>query len=146
MRIKQYAGWSVNNELVDTVILQNLYKKLAVTNPSNKSIAQRFGQLYSFVIQRYIKGDEKLKKEQKQRLISVIVEIETQCISRLFSPQTTIKRAIEARDFESLMKEHNLLLGDSGREGKLGAKFSFKYIRLDGSESMEPEVLPAPSG
>ena len=109
-------------------------------------VAQRFGQLYSFVIQRYIKGAEQLDDEQKQKLISVIVEIEAQCISKLFDPQATIKRAIEARNFESLIQEHNLLLGDSGQEGKLGAKFNFRYRHPDGSESMEPVVLPAPSG
>ncbi len=146
MRIKQYAGWSVDNELLDTVILQSLYRKLAVTNPNNGTVAQRFGQLYSFVIQRYIKGDAQLNDEQKQKLISVIVEIEAKCISKLFVLQTTIKRAIEMRDFESLIKEHNLLLGDSDKEGKLGAKFNFRYRHPDGSESTEPVVLPAPSG
>jgi len=146
MRIKQYASWSVDNELLDTVILQSLYRKLAVTNPNNGMVAQRFGQLYSFVIQRYIKGAGQLDDEQKQKLISVIVEIEAKCISRLFGLQTTIKRAIEMRDFEGLIKEHNLLLGDSDQEGKLGIKFNFRYRHPDGSESMEPVVLPAPSG
>lgn len=146
MRIKQYASWSVDNELLDTVILQSLYRKLAVTNPNNGMVAQRFGQLYSFVIQRYIKGAGQLDDEQKQKLISVIVEIEAKCISKLFVLQTTIKRAIEMRDFEGLIKEHNLLLGDSDQEGKLGIKFNFRYRHPDGSESMEPVVLPAPSG
>ncbi len=146
MRIKQYAGWSVDNELLDTVILQSLYRKLAVTNPNKGMVAQRFGQLYSFVIQRYIKGAEQLNDEQKQKLISVIVGIEAQCISKLFGPQATIKRAIEARNFEGLIQEHNLLLGDSNKQGKLGEKFNFKYRRSDGSESMEPVVLPVPSG
>ncbi len=145
MRIKQYASWSVDNEMLDTVILQNLYRKLTVTNPNKGTVAQRFGQLYSFVIQRYIKGAEQLDDEQKQRLISVIVEIEAKCISKLFVPQATIKRAIETRDSESMMKEHNVLLGDSGQEGKLGAKFNFRYRHPDGSESTEPVVLPAPS-
>jgi hypothetical protein len=146
MRIKQYAGWSVENELLDAVILQSLYRKLAVANPKNGTVAQRFGQLYSFVIQRYIKGEEQLNVEQKQKLVSVIVEIEAQCISKLFGPQGTIKRAIEARDFEGLKKEHNLLLGNSDKEGRLGAKFNFRYRHPDGSESVEPVVLPAPSG
>lgn len=144
VRIRQYASWSVDNEMLDAVILQSLYRKLAVTNPNNKVFAQPFGQLYSYVIQRYIKGNEKLNDEQKQKIVSVIVEIEAKCISKLFEPQTTIKRAIEARDLEGLIREHKLLLGDSDEEGKLGAKFNFKYRHSDGSENMGPEALPAP--
>lgn len=146
MRIRQYAGWSVNNELLDTVILRSLYRKLSGTNPSSVVVAQRFGQLYSYIIQRYIKSDERLSDEQKQQLISVMVEIESDCISKLFGRQTRIKRAIENKDFENLIKEHNQLLGDSERQGKLGAKFNFMYRQADGSESTRPMVLPPFSG
>lgn len=146
MRIKAYADWTVENELFDAVVLRALYRRAVRSPASSGDVAERFGQLYSYVLQRYIKGEERLSDGRKQQLISVMVEIESDCISKLFGRQSRIRRAIEEKDFEKLIKEHNLLLGDSQREGKLGLKFNFMYKRSDGSSSMEPAALSLPSG
>ncbi|MFC1764217.1 hypothetical protein ACFL6U_19355 [Planctomycetota bacterium] len=119
-RIAQYKDGSVADELLDTRILKHLCSKITPNNASKTQIAQRFSQLYSQVIQRYAKNQATLSDPQKQRLVSVIVEIEEKCISSLLEPQKGLLRAIERSDVNGLMQEHDNLLGAGG---SLSAKF-----------------------
>jgi hypothetical protein len=107
-RIKEYADWTVKHELYDITILKLLAGKIppastelntpgtSATN-SNPAIARCFAQLFSDVMERYIKGQEILNSTQKQNLASVLVETEEKCISKLLGrPQMmTIRRALE---------------------------------------------------
>ena len=74
MRIKKYAGWAVDYALLDATILQSLYNKIAAGGPRKPAVARRFGQLYSYAMQRYIKGQNYLDATQKGYLASVLVE------------------------------------------------------------------------
>ncbi|MGA2173174.1 MAG: hypothetical protein ABSG82_09255, partial [Sedimentisphaerales bacterium] len=71
-RIASYADWSVQYELLDTAILQLLCDKMDSSNPSRAAVGRRFGQLFSYVFQRYIKGADQLSQSQKQHLNSVL--------------------------------------------------------------------------
>ena len=140
-RIKRYADWTVTYEFYDIIILKLLESKIPLssqsmgapaptTSLSKPAIARRFAQLYSYVIQRYIKGNNVLNATQKQYLASVMIEIEEKCISRLLDlsrPQVTIRRTIERINLIALSNEHNKLLGDETSTGQLPSKLGFDY-------------------
>ena len=156
-RIKRYADWTVENEFYDTIILKLLESKIlspsqgagtfaTSSNISKPEIAQRFAQLYSYVILRYIKGNDILSEKQKQDLSSVIIEVEEKCITRLLGlnrPQGALRRAIERNDLSALAEEHNKLLGDEKSTGQLPSKLDFDYGTLpNGNKRTAPIPLP----
>ena len=132
IRIKRYADWTVESELLDSSILRMLCDKL-VSNSKNADVARRFGQLYSYAMQRYIldiKGGQFLSEPQRSELASVLVDAEKFCIGKLINrPQSLIKRAVEQDKAGELQREHNKLLGSDASAGELGSKFRFDYGR-----------------
>lgn len=156
VRIKRYADWTVKYELYDIAILKLLESKIplpsqplggpAPTTSSKPAVARRFAQLYSYVIQRYIKGAGFLNNNQKQYLTSVLVEIEEKCLSRLLgTPQLTIRRAIERINMPAILDEHNRLLGSETTPGQLPTKLGFDYGTTNtGTKRTAPIPLPNP--
>ena len=67
-RIKAYADWSVQYELMDTEVLAAIGEMILAENPGQDRInlCRRFGQLYSYIIQRYVLGKDTLKDSQKE--------------------------------------------------------------------------------
>jgi hypothetical protein len=149
-RTKKYAGWTVEYELLDGTILKLLEGKISSAPGGSGKSAVRFAQLYSFTIQRYVKGSGAasggLTETQKQQLASVLVETEDKCIGKLLGrPQTTIKKAVERNDYAAILKEHNRLLGDATKAGELVSKLNFDYgTASDGRKRTSPLSLPAP--
>jgi len=147
-RISQYADWTVDYELLDATILRLLCNKMSSEPMSNPAIARRFGQLYSYAMQRYIndiRGGNFLSAIQRNQLTSVLVETEKSCIGRVLVPQSVIKKAVERGDVEGLLLEHSRLLGDETGAGRLALKLNFNYGRTsDGSERTAPLALPEP--
>lgn len=156
-RIKRYADWTVTYEFYDIIILKLLESKIPLssqimgapvptTSLSKPAIARRFAQLYSYVIQRYIKDNNVLNDTQKQHLASVMIEIEEKCISRLLGlsrPQVTIRRTIERNNLIALSDEHNKLLGDETSTGRLPSKLGFDYSTTPNSpKRTAPIPLP----
>ena len=141
LRIKQYAQWQVKDELTDAVVLKSLFNKI-ISNQGGADSPRRFGQLYSYVFQRYLSGSANLSEFHKQNLVTVMVEIEDKCIRRLLGRQTKIREAIEKKDNTALLSEHDNLLGNANTEGKLGVKLNFLYRGQDGRESTAPLALP----
>jgi len=156
-RIKRYADWTVTFEYYDIILLKLLESKIPLpsqsmgviaptTSPGKPAIARRFAQLYSFVIQRYIKIGNTLDEEKKNQLASVIIEIEEKCITRLLGlnrPQGALRRAIERDDLAALSDEHNKLLGDETSTGQLPSKLDFDYSTTpNGPQRTAPIVLP----
>lgn len=157
VRIKRYADWTVKHELYDITLLKLLTSKIpsasidpsrpaTTTTNSKPSIARRFAQLYSYVIQRYAKGSETLNSTQKQHLASVLVETEEKCISKLLGrPQLTIRRALERDNIEALLDEHNRLLGTETTRGQLPSMLGFDYNTTStGTIRFAPIPLPDP--
>jgi len=144
IRIKKYADWTVKFELLDDCLLKSLTAKIASASQNKAAIACRFGQLYSYVIQRYVKGESFSSDDQKSQLASVIVETEDRCISKLLGKtQTGMKRAIEADDTIALLLEHDKLLGCKTSTGQLPLKIEFEYSGTGGSRTA-PAPLPEP--
>lgn len=157
-RIKRYADWTVKHEFYDIIILKLLESKIPLssqdpgaTTPTSlrkTAIAQRFAQLYSYAIQRYIKGKDILNETQLQQLASVLIEIEDKSISRLMggtqATTRTIRRAIERGDtMEALLDEHNKLLGNETTAGQLPSKLGFDYSTTpNGPKRTAPIPLP----
>ena len=146
MRIKKYEKWNVDYELLDGDILKLLDSKIPPDSTSKPEIAYRFGQLYSYVIQRYVKGQDVLSDTHKNYLASVLVETEASCISkRTKVAQSVVKNAVEQNDFQALLQEHDRLLGDDLRAGQLPLKLNFDYGKNpDGSRRIAPLTLPDP--
>lgn len=148
LRIQRYADWSVKYERLDIAILKLLDSKISMpsrspvgtaTSSGNSAAARRFAQLYSYAIERFIKG-EKLDNTQREQLISVLSEIEAKCISRLLNDQqqSGIRRAIAAKDMQALEAERGRLLGEV-----LPSKLGFDYgTNSDGSRRTAPLALP----
>jgi hypothetical protein len=157
-RIKRYADWTVKHEFYDIIILKLLESKIPLssqdpgaTTPTSlrkTAIAQRFAQLYSYAIQRYIKGKDILNETQLQQLASVLIEIEDKSISRLMggtqATTRTIRRAIERGDtMAALLDEHNKLLGNETTAGQLPSKLGFDYSTTpNGPKRTAPIPLP----
>ena len=154
-RIKRYAEWTVKHEFYDNIILKLLESKIPLssqdpaapaptTSLSKTAVAQRFAQLYSYAIQRYIKGDSILNETQKLQLASVLIEIEEKSVSRLLGePQVTIRRAIERKNIAALSDEHNKLLGGETTAGQLPSKLGFDYSTTpNGPKRTAPIPLP----
>jgi len=132
LRIRRYADWSVKYEKLDIAILKLLDSKITMlsrstigttTRSDNPAAARRFAQLYSYAIERFIKGGN-LDANQRQQLISVLAEIEEKCLTRLLDDQqqSGIRRAIAAKNMQALEAERNRLLGEV-----LPAKLGFDY-------------------
>ena len=155
IRISKYVNWTVDYELLDATVLGllcnkisagGLNKPLPATSRGKPAIARRFGQLYSYAIQRYVKGRDFLAATQMGRLASVLVETEDKCIRELLGRrQVVIKRAVERDDLTALLLEHNRLLGDETRAGELAVKLNFDYgPSPDGNKRTAPLTLPEP--
>jgi len=146
VRIRRYADWTVRYPLLDAIILELLCEKMASAG-AEPGVARRFGQLCSYVMQKYIRdisGEGFLSDGQKEQLASVLFEVEQSCIRQLFDmPQSTIRRAVGNGDYRALLYEHNRLFGEEGRAGALALKFNFDYGRkADGSRRTAPLTLP----
>jgi len=143
-RIKKYADWSVNYELLDSAVLKALGDKiieLTVGSEEKKALANRFAQLYSYVMQRYIKGQDVLNKESKQQLVSVLVEVEQSLLPKLLGVrQATIKNALEKNKISTLIAEYESLFGTEQNVGRLPQALNFDY---DGNKG--PRQLAEPT-
>ena len=146
IRISKYVNWTVDYELLDATVLGLLCNKISAGGLNKPAIARRFGQLYSYAIQRYVKGRDFLDATAKGRLASVLVETEDKCIRELLGKQQmVIKRAVERDDVTGLLLEHNRLLGDETRAGELALKLNFDYgPSPDGNKRTAPLTLPEP--
>jgi len=145
-RISQYTDWTVDCELLDATICKLLSDRVLSTKAGRSDVARRFAQLYSCVIQRYVKGKNSLDKTRKQQLASVLIETEQACISKLLRiPQSVIRKAIERNDVSALTAEHNRLLGGLTGTGALAKELKFDYGKTgDGVKLTSPLELPMP--
>ncbi|MHC4220784.1 MAG: hypothetical protein ACYST9_00060 [Planctomycetota bacterium] len=144
VRMKQYADWTVENELLDVAVLKALFEQTGSSKPDGPAMGRRFGQLYSYVVQRYIKGHDYLDDSAKQGLASVMVDIERTSISQMLGvSQSIIKKSIEKDAFEILQQEHDRLLGLPKKPGQLSTRLGFDYEKnADGSKRTAPKALP----
>ena len=158
-RIKRYADWTVKYELYDIGILKLLESKIplpssglggltATPSPQKPEVARRFAQLYSYAIQRTVKGSNVgvLNPTQLGHLVSVLIEIEEKCVSRLLEqPQSAIRRAIERDSLPTVLEEHNRLLGAETTPGQLPSRLGFDYgTTSNGTKRTSPVPLPDP--
>ena len=138
IRIKRYADWTVKYELYDSAILKYLSSKIPLASQSSGStsttsatskaaVARCFAQLYSYAIQRYVKGADILNNTQKSHLASVLADIEEKCIGILLKPQRTIRMALERNSLPAILAEHDRLLGSATTPGQLPQTLKFDY-------------------
>jgi hypothetical protein len=146
VRIKEYADWTVKYELLDSAVLKALANRISSSTGSNKlEMARRFAQLYSYAIERYLKGQD-LSDTNRQYLASVLVETEDKCIGKLLGrPQSNIKRAIEENNISLLRQEYDRLFGNQAKAGELTTKLGIDYgTDANGRKRIAPLPLPDP--
>ncbi len=147
VRFGRYADWSVDYELMDSAVLRLLCDKIvAAGTGASDQLARRFAHLYSFAIQRYIKGQNlgRLHETSRNHLLSVLIDAEDKCLGQLLgTPQTTIRRAIEAGDLTALQTESDRLFGTENSAGAIPTKFGFNY-GAPGQSRTAPPILPDP--
>jgi len=156
IRIKRYADWTVKYELYDSAILKYLSSKIPLAPQSSGStsstsavskaeLARRFAQLYSYAIQRYVKGADILNDTQKSHLVSILADIEDKCIAVLLKPQRAIRMALERNSLPAILAEHDRLLGSSTAPGQLPETLKFDYsTNPNGPRLTAPIPLPDP--
>ena len=146
-RIKVYEDWTVKHELMDAGLLRMLGRKILLETSAQQRrlLCSKFAQLYSYVIQRFIMGDA-LSQATMAQLASVIVEAEQTAIAELMDrPQKTIRSAIEKRNFTTLQKEHDRLLGTEAKAGTVLEKLGFDYGKdTGGAAVIFPNKLTLP--
>jgi len=145
MRLKAYADWKTGNSYLDGVVLKSLWGRMGAVGANTKTLGQRFGQLYSYVMQQYIKdldGGNFLSKKARAETASVLIEIEQMCISKTLGRTQAIKKAIDRRDVGKLRQEHDRLLGSSTARGTLAVKLGYNdYVNAAGGISSAPILL-----
>jgi hypothetical protein len=153
IRIKRYADWTVKYELYDSAILKYLSIKIPSASQASGStsatskapVARCFAQLYSYAIQRYVKGAGILNNTQKSHLTSVLADIEEKCIGTLLKPQMTIRRALGGSSMPAILAEHDRLLGSATTRGELPQTLKFDYsTNPNGPKLTAPIPLPDP--
>jgi len=145
-RIARYADWSVKYELVDSTVLRLLSEKVVSGGTAKPELAKRFAQLYSFVIQRYVKGQQQavLPEVSRSHLASVIAEVENKSLSKLLgAAQATLTMAVQQNDLNALQAEHDRLFGAANQAGALVGRLGFTYGSAGNSRN-EPLTLPDP--
>ena len=140
LRMQQYRNWQVKDEMTDSVVLKALFTKI-MSKQGLPDAARDFAQLYSYVCQRYIKGNN-LNDVHRQKLISAIVDVDDKYIRKFLGQQTKIRDAVIKKDNPALTAEIDNILGSSGTEGSLPAKFQFTYRTPEGKDTTSPLALP----
>lgn len=149
-RIKSYEAWTVRYELMDAMLLKSLAKAIGDESSAQRKamLSRAFCQLYSYVVQRYIMGWDILSLESKSYMVSVILEVESQSLSVLMGRKSDVfKKAVETaagKGLSALQKEHDALLGGSGRTGTLVTRLNFKYNPSSNRTQNAPKKLKAP--
>ncbi len=146
-RMKAYAAWKVTQESVDLELLTALVDKLSASvAPEDRAVlAGRFAQYFSFVIQRYAKGQDILSASAKQAMISTIVGTEEFLLSGptlLNRKATDLRSAIQKNNMEALMKAHDTLLGSATGAGELIGKIKYAY---EGNATAPKALTPPPT-
>ncbi len=145
-RIKDYNAWTVKYELVDSSILKALADRIAGSGTNKNAVAWRFGQLLSCVMQRYIKGADRLTQTQKGQLASVLAEVETKSFAKLLGgSQGAIRRAIDNQDYTALQTEYDNIFGRGNTPGQLVTRLEFNFgTDPAGRDKTSPTPLPDP--
>jgi hypothetical protein len=146
-RMKAYTAWKVTQESVDLELLTALIEKLAASvAPEDKAVlAGRFAQYFSYVIQRYARGQDLLSAPARQAMISTIVGVEESLLSGptlLNRKATDLRSAVQKNNMEALMKAHDALLGSAAAAGELAGKIKFSY---EGNATAPKALTPPPA-
>ena len=148
LRMGLYEKWTVKYELMDIMVLSALGRQIMSETDAPKRLlaCRKFGQLYSYVIERFILGGQVLSPGQKQQVASVIAEVETTIASKLLAQsQVRLKKAIESSKVSTLESARKLLLGGPGQAGSLPTKLKFDYGKTaTGTTSTAPKSLKPP--
>jgi hypothetical protein len=146
-RIDAYMKWTITDEQIDADILKSLGNAgvQAVDPAERQELLSRFGQLYACVLGRFMQTD-KIPAGSRERLISVIVEVEDKFfINSKYVPGWAPRFKTDINTNKPLNDAYNLLFGSNNITGELAAKLKFNYGKDSaGKPLLVPRPLPAP--
>ena len=143
-RIDAYMKWTVTDESVDAGILKSIGELApVVSDPLEKQeLLSRFGRLYACVIGRYMQGEKLLPQAAKDRLVTVIAEVEDKIVGKQVAGWAMKFRTDLSKNIP-LDKDYELLFGSEGRVGELAGRLNFNYGK-DGSGKALVSPIPLP--
>jgi hypothetical protein len=145
-RIADYEQWKADDELLDSIVLKDLYVRMKNTETVRPEVGQRFGQLYSYVFQKYINSLQAgtFSQTRMQRLGSVLAEIEHECLNRLLGPRTRMQDMVLRGDLSRAQFEYDQLFGSEAKPGELVAKLKCDFGKSEDGKALKvPKKLPA---
>lgn len=140
IRLKKYQTWTAEDFSLDGTTLKLLADK--ITGPDKTSAGWRFGQLYSYAIEFYVKSKGLLDNSQRDQLAAVLIQTEGDALTKLGMPQSDIRKALEKKDDQALLTEQKDLFGDGTVAGKFTTTLTITYPAPDGSKRQTPLPLP----
>ncbi|MBN1124388.1 MAG: hypothetical protein JXA82_05215 [Sedimentisphaerales bacterium] len=148
-RMKAYENWNVQSERAETGILEALATatKFAGSTGEKTQLARAFSQLYSYVVQRYILGEQILPDKVKGQLKSTILEVEYSALRDLLETAAAnlFFQALSERGAITMQQAHDDYFGTASKAGQLGTKLTFQYqLNPNGQMSNGPKPLKAP--
>ena len=139
IRLKKYQTWTVDDILLDVTVLKLLADRTA---GQDKAASWRFGQLFSYAMEYYLKSKGVLENLYRDQLASVLMQTEGDSFTKLGIPQSGIRKAIEKKDEQALLAEYKTLFGDAAAPGKFTTTFNVSYQNPDGTNRQTPLPLP----
>ena len=97
-RMKKYQMRTVDNIPLDELTLRLLGEKTA----SDKAAAYRFGQLFSYAMELYIKDRAVMGKTQKEQLASVLMQTKARVLPNCSPRRSRHKKSVEKDTDQSL--------------------------------------------
>lgn len=149
-RIKAYQNWRPVQVGLDIRLLTAagniaaLQQDVAVKS----TFGRKFTEMYSFAIQRYMKGVGSFTNAELEEILTVIAEVDQNVVSKTMEIRTGILGGLRSNTISQLSREYEILFGDRSRQGQLAMRLKFDYGKDAAGNPITspPELKPKPEG
>ena len=127
-RMTQYKSLQTTNEYCDAELLRALAKRIKAGNEQLKPL---FAQIFAYAVQKYavsLQEGNAIAESAKNELGALISETSNNILPVLAVDASPLLKAIERRNYDSLITEYNNLFGTSDKKGTLAEKLNFSYV------------------
>ena len=145
-RAQAYMNWDVADEWFDGALLRMTGQVILEQRPSEAraALGRHFAELLSLVFQRYMADPSPLSDTQRDALMGVIAEVETQVLNRIMDQPTPFIRLIQ-RGGAGLEREFEAYFGSGAGAGHLASRLGFNYGSTGTGQPVHtPPRLPDP--
>lgn len=141
-RVQAYREWTITDQVLDVTLLTALGNvAMLQEQPDKGTFGRKFAELYALTIQRYLKGEDTLSKNEIGDLMTVIAEVDQTVLAQQMGIKTGILPSLKRK--MGLEREYEVLFGDRMRSGQLAEMFNFDYGK---DASGKPITVPQELG